>query len=168
VLQTPVTFAPNDFAIWTANVPTPPDAPLINHPVSRLHLPLIANGVEGGERGVSDRRRLLEREVGRLRQEVVLCSARILSEGAFAPAEHLIARPKLFHVSADRLDLPGYIESRNLAPRLAQANPQTHDVWHPLQEMPGADIDCRCAHAYQHLIVLDDRLVDVLDLQDIR
>jgi hypothetical protein len=30
VLQTPVTFAPNDFAICTANVPTPPDAPLIN------------------------------------------------------------------------------------------------------------------------------------------
>jgi hypothetical protein len=28
VLQTPVTFAPNDFAICTANVPTPPDAPL--------------------------------------------------------------------------------------------------------------------------------------------
>ena len=30
VLQTPVTSAPTDFAIWTANVPTPPDAPLIS------------------------------------------------------------------------------------------------------------------------------------------
>src|SRR6185437_4091690 len=30
VLHTPVTFAPTDFAICTANVPTPPDAPLIN------------------------------------------------------------------------------------------------------------------------------------------
>src|SRR2546421_10151056 len=29
VLHTPVTSAPNDFAIWTAKVPTPPDAPLI-------------------------------------------------------------------------------------------------------------------------------------------
>src|SRR5882757_8489219 len=29
VLQTPVTSAPNDLAICTANVPTPPDAPLI-------------------------------------------------------------------------------------------------------------------------------------------
>ena len=28
-LHTPVTSAPNDFAICTANVPTPPDAPLI-------------------------------------------------------------------------------------------------------------------------------------------
>src|SRR6266511_1637578 len=29
VLQTPVTSAPNDLAICTAKVPTPPDAPLI-------------------------------------------------------------------------------------------------------------------------------------------
>jgi hypothetical protein len=29
VLHTPVTSAPKDFAICTANVPTPPDAPLI-------------------------------------------------------------------------------------------------------------------------------------------
>src|SRR5437899_6372315 len=29
VLHTPVTFAANDFAICTANVPTPPAAPLI-------------------------------------------------------------------------------------------------------------------------------------------
>jgi hypothetical protein len=28
VLQTPVTFAPNDLAICTAKVPTPPEAPL--------------------------------------------------------------------------------------------------------------------------------------------
>src|SRR2546423_12176447 len=30
VLQIPVTLASNDFAICTANVPTPPDAPLIS------------------------------------------------------------------------------------------------------------------------------------------
>jgi len=30
VLHTPVTRAPNDLAICTANIPTPPDAPLIN------------------------------------------------------------------------------------------------------------------------------------------
>jgi hypothetical protein len=30
VLQTAVTVAPKDFAICTANVPTPPDAPLRN------------------------------------------------------------------------------------------------------------------------------------------
>src|SRR5215470_7184321 len=30
VLHTPVTVAPNSFANCTANVPTPPDAPMIN------------------------------------------------------------------------------------------------------------------------------------------
>lgn len=30
VWQTPVTSAPNDLAICTANVPTPPDAPMTN------------------------------------------------------------------------------------------------------------------------------------------
>ena len=30
VLDTPVTSAPNALAIWTANVPTPPDAPVIS------------------------------------------------------------------------------------------------------------------------------------------
>ena len=38
VLHTPVTFAPSDLAICTANVPTPPDAPLISDPLPRLHL----------------------------------------------------------------------------------------------------------------------------------
>jgi hypothetical protein len=34
--------------------------------------------------------------------------------------------------------------------------------------MPVADIDGRGVHAYQHLIVADDRRVDVPELQDIR
>jgi hypothetical protein len=80
----------------------------------RLDPALIANGSEGGERRVSNGRRLLEREVRRLRQEVVLCSAGILGEGASAPAEHLIAGSKPLDVPADRLSLPGHIESRDL------------------------------------------------------
>src|SRR3954468_7722465 len=76
----------------------------------RLNLPLIANGGECGERRVSDRGRLFEREIGWLRQEVVLCSTRVLGEGAFAPTEHLIARSKLMHVRPDCLDLAGYVD----------------------------------------------------------
>ena len=84
---------------------------------------MIANSIEGGEGGVSNGRGLLEREVGRLRQEVVFSSARILGEGAPAPAEHLVARSKLLHVFADRLDLPGQIESRY--PCLGLSGPDT-------------------------------------------
>src|SRR5919109_39745 len=133
-----------------------------------MHLPLIANGGEGGERGVSDGRRLLEGEVGRLRQEVVLRGARILGEGAPAPAEHLIARSKLFEVSADRLDLTGDIEPRYRAPRFTQAGHRAHDVRYAPQEVPVADIDGRRPDPYEHMVVLDDRLVDGSELQDVR
>jgi len=129
---------------------------------------LIANGIEGRESRVTDGRGLLERQVGRLRQEVVLWSARILGESALAPAEHLIARSKLLHVSADRLDPARDISSRDLALRLAQADHHAHDVRHAPQEVPVADIDRRGVNAYQHLAVADHRLVDVLALQDIR
>jgi hypothetical protein len=45
---------------------------------------------------------------------------------------------------------------------------ETWVVRHAPQEVPVADIDGRCVHVYQHLIVLDDRLIDALELQDIR
>src|SRR5215471_1230637 len=40
VLQTPVTSAPNDLAICTANVPTPPEAPLIRTVCPALTCPV--------------------------------------------------------------------------------------------------------------------------------
>src|SRR6478672_2999925 len=114
VPQTPVTFARTTWRsarrTWRRRQRT-----VDQHPVPGLHLPLIANGSEGGERGVSNGRRLPEREAGRLRQDVVLRSARILGEGAPTPAEHLIARSKLLYAAADCLDLPGHVESRCLA-----------------------------------------------------
>ena len=93
------------------------------HPLPRLDFALIANGGQRSERGVSNRRRLLKREVGRLGQEIALRSTRILGERALAPAEHLIARPKLLDASPGRLNLPCDIESRYLAPRPAAGQP---------------------------------------------
>jgi len=40
VLHNPVTTAPNDLAIWTAKVPTPPDAPIIKTFCPGLTFPL--------------------------------------------------------------------------------------------------------------------------------
>src|SRR3954454_5404989 len=138
------------------------------HPVPGLHLPLIANGREGGERGVSNCRRLLEREVGRIRQDGALRSARILGERTPAPAEHLIARSKLLDPASDRLDLPSHIESWYLAPWPPQAGHRAHDVRDPPREVPVADIDGRRPHPYEHLVVLDDRVVDLPEFQDVR
>ena len=59
-----------------------------------LDLAVVAQELQGGGRRHADGGRLLEREVGRLRQEVVLARRRVLGECAGAPAEHLVARSK--------------------------------------------------------------------------
>jgi hypothetical protein len=128
---------------------------------------LIANGIEGGERRVSNGRGLLKCEVRRLCQEVVLTGTRILGEGAVAPAENFVTRLKLLYVAADRLNLPGHVDTRYLAPWLGQSDRRAHDVRRAPEEVPVADIDDRCADANQYLVVCCDRLVDVLELQDI-
>ena len=138
-----------------------------HHLLPRLDLPLIANGIEGGEGRVSDGRGLLKREVGRLRQQVVLFSTRVFGKGAVAPAENLIAWLKLLHAVADRFNLPRQIESRYLVLRLEQPDRRTHRVRDAPEEVPVADIDGRGANAHQHLVFSCDRLVDVLELKDI-
>ncbi|WP_308259298.1 ANTAR domain-containing protein [Pseudonocardia sp. H11422] len=67
VLHTPVTSAPTALAICTANVPTPPDAPM----TSGLYLPTVTNTLQGREGRDDDDRRLLEGEVRRLGREVL-------------------------------------------------------------------------------------------------
>src|SRR4249919_98563 len=59
VLQTPVTSAPSDLAIWTANVPTQPDAPLtrtvLPGPTCDLRegiVDLVLGEIENAPRGV--------------------------------------------------------------------------------------------------------------------
>ena len=68
VLHTPVTSAPNAFAICTAKLPTPPDAPMISTFSPGLDAPVVADGLQRGEPGDGDGGRLLEGEVRRLRR----------------------------------------------------------------------------------------------------
>src|SRR5919199_1295809 len=104
VLATPVTWAPNALASWTAYDPTPPAAP-----ITRTRwpgwTPQVAERLKGGEAGDGDDRRLLEGEAGRLRLEMVLTGTGVLGVGAVAPAEHLVARLEPGDVAADCLDL---------------------------------------------------------------
>ena len=83
-------------------------------------LPLVAKSLQGGEPRHRYRRRLLEREVGRLRRELVLGSAHVLGEGAAALAEYFIARSKLRHVHADRLNVSCHVDAGDDPLRLAQ------------------------------------------------
>src|SRR3954468_9616053 len=162
VLQTAVTFAPQAFAICTAYGPTSARPAVDQDPLSLLHPAVIANGGERGQRRVADRRRLLERQVGRPGPQVLRRSAGIFGQRTAAPAEHLIARLKVLDVASDRLNVPGYVASRYLAPRPAEAETQAHHVRDTPQKVPVADVDGRCAYAYEHLVAPRDRLVDLL------
>ena len=94
-----------------------------------------------------------------------MSSARIFSKGASAPAENLIARSKLRHVLADRLDSTRQIESRDVVPWPERPGRNAHDVRRASQQVPVANIDGRCLNANQHLIVACDRPLDVLEFQ---
>ena len=128
MLQTPVTSAPNDFAICTAKVPTPPEAPLIKTFCPGWRSPLITQSLQGGQRGQGHGRRLLERQVGRLRRQQVSrdtgvlgtatrrdLSSRICSEARPRPPEYLIAWAELGHGLAHRLNLPRQVPRQNVA-----------------------------------------------------
>src|SRR5437660_10069747 len=80
-----------------------------------LDLALVAKQLESSGCRYADGRGLLEREVGRLRNEMVRRSGRVLGEGARAPTEYLIAWPEAGHAIADRLDRSRYVRSRHTA-----------------------------------------------------
>ena len=162
VLHTPVTSAPNDLAICTANVPTPPDAPGDQDLLSRLDIPVIAQSLEGSKRRHADRRGLLECEIGRFQRQPLLGGGRILGEGALAPTEDLLTRLELGHALADRLDRPCDIRSRNTVLCSGQAEHRAHDVRHASYAMRVTDMDRGRVNSYQHLIILDHRPVDFL------
>ena len=111
VLHTPVTSAPKALASCTANVPTPPDAPMIRTfcpgwtwPVSRSACRAV--GAEMGTAAACSKVRFAGLGAS------LSSRARAYSAKAPSPdAEHLVARLEPGHVLADRLDAPGDIRA---------------------------------------------------------
>ena len=102
VLHTPVTSAQKALAIWTAKVPTPPEA--ANEPAPSVRgstraWSRTACGAVSAE--TEDGRRLLEREARRLGCESSLARRGPTGEGAVAGAVDLIARLEPGHLLAD-------------------------------------------------------------------
>ena len=162
VLHTPVTSAPSALAICTANVPTPPDAPLIRTLLARLDLAVVAQELQSGRGGHTDRGRLLEREVDRLLDELVLGRPRIFGERSRAPAEHLVARSKARATSlptASTVPAKSVPGTRFFGFRRPRGEP--HDERRAGHEDPVTDMDGSRLDADQHLVVRDLRLVDV-------
>jgi hypothetical protein len=91
--------------------------------VPGLDASVVAQTLQGGQRGQGYGRRLVEREVGRFQLQEILRDGDTLSEGAEAAqeraSEHLVTGAKRRDVLADRFDLPGGIATRNTEARLA-------------------------------------------------
>src|SRR5712692_3914130 len=166
VLHTPVTSAPKDLAICTANVPTPPPAPLIRtfcpgriFPLSRRPCNAVrpATGTEAACSNVT------------LLGLVTNADSRVHTYSARAPLHAPnTSSPgfELGHLPSDRFNLAGHIASRS-HPWFAQpecnakeGRPTSHNVSVKWIEGSRADFD-------QNLIVSRGRLRSLYTLENI-
>ena len=130
-------------------------------------LPFVPEELEGGRGRNADSSRLLEGEVGWLLDEVVLSRPGVLSEGARAPAEDLVARTELRDTAADRLDRSCNVRSGYAILRLPKAGGQAHDPGRARHQDPVADMDGRRMNPDEDLGVRDLGLVDGRELEHI-
>ncbi len=134
--------------------PHAPGRPDDQHLLAGQDLAPVAQTVEGNDGGRGHRRRLLEREVRRLRRQRPGSGDRVLCEGAVAGAEHVVARPEPRHVLAGRLHRARHVHAPH--PRLGRAEPEAqdaHQVRLTRHDVPVADVDTRRAHADEHVVV---------------
>src|SRR5438046_9869674 len=87
VLHTPVTSAPKVLAICTANVPTPPAAPLIRDLLPGLNSSLVAQTLQRGEPRNVNGSGLLERHALGFHDDVFLFTGRVLGKGTAESTE---------------------------------------------------------------------------------
>jgi|GEM_PF-5950417 len=69
---------------------------------------------------------------------------------------------------SDRLDVPGYIQSQDAVPGSTQPRDQPCALRPAEQVVHVSHVHASRVDSYQHLIVLGDRLVDVLEFEHIR
>ena len=155
-LDTPATSAPNAFAICTAYVPTPPDAPMISTFWPGATFPWSRTAWSAVEPEMASTAACSKPRFAGRGASLPSASAGVLGEGALADAEHLVARPEPGHVRADRLDDPGQVHARD--GDLGRAHPEAHEADRIRQaghDVPDAPVDAGRAHTDQHLAVSD-------------
>src|SRR6266508_1958213 len=172
VLHTPVTWAPSALAIWTANVPTPPDAPLTRTfcpgctwaasrsacraPHAAVGTPAACSKVIVGGFGTTLSR-----------------GARVLGEGAGdievgAGSEDLVARVKIRDLRTDLGDRAGNVRPSDTVPRSPKFGAEAGDVRDAPHDDAVSQVEASRVHADQHVLLPDDRFVDLLRGENIR
>ena len=153
--DTPVTSAPNALAICTANVPTPPDAPLIRTFWPGRTLPSSRRSCRAVVADTPTAAACSNVRLAGFATNWSSLARRVLGEGAGAPAEHLVARAKALDVLADRFDRARDVRPRDRVLRLAQPGGHAHDEGRAGHEDPVADMDRGRVDADQDLVVAD-------------
>ena len=132
-----------------------------------LDLALVAQRLEGGEPRHRNGCRFLERDVGRLGRKLLLGGARVFGPGAGSGAEHLVTRLKRLDVLADGFDPPSQIAPHVRVVGSPQPCPHSCEVG-PGHAVPLDGIDRSRLNPDEHLVVFQDRLVDVPELERVR
>src|SRR6266566_7468231 len=132
------------------------------HPLPGLHLRVVAHGLQRGERGDGDGRRLLEGKVGGLGCQPGRPGADVRGEGSVAGAVDLIARLEPGHLLTGGLD-----RSRQAATGVGGLGPakpearQTDGVRQARHQMPRAPVHAGGMHPHEDLVGCDRRPGDL-------
>ena len=165
MLHTPVTWAPNAFAICTANDPTAPPAPMISTFCPGCTSPLSRSAWRAAKQEVGTVAACSKVRFAGLGAILSVPSGGVLGEGAGGDAEHLIARLEPRDILADLLDATRRIDAPD--PGLGPAEPEAQDAEQVRQtrhDVPVADVCTRRVNAEQHVAAADHRFVDICEL----
>ncbi len=120
--------------------------------LSRPQAALVAQALQGRDRGNRHRGRLLEAQVRRLvHQRPVLAHDQVLGERAPPRAEHRVPGLESGHARPDRGHRAGKIDAQAITLRPAEARLDAHEVGRAREVVPVKRVDGGGVHAHQHL-----------------
>src|SRR5665213_2387839 len=140
VLHTAVTRASSDLAICTANVPTPPAAPLMRTCCPLRILPL-SQALQRGDSGDGYGCGLLPGDVFRFESERRCGGAHVFGEGAFGCPEDRITRFECGDVAADGFDDSSYVCAEVSGFGRAQAGEKANERRGTADKVPIVGVD---------------------------
>src|SRR5436190_1809001 len=137
------------------------------HRLSGLNLPVIPDRLESGRARDRDGSRLLEREVRRLRSQLLDRGGRELRERTLADPVDGVADVERADVWTYRLDTTRDVPASHPDLRLRQTTRRTERERHPGHVVPVPGEEACGLNAQQHFTAADRRGVDVLEVQDV-
>ena len=173
LLHTPVTSAPSALAICTANVPTPPPAPLISTVIPGWTFPFgsACNAVTPACGAAAACSKVRFAGFGTIRVSGATtysgCSALPAMSCATSSARSL-ADSKAGHAAADRLNAPGEVPAWDRPPRPENPGGEPQHVRDSSQEVPVSGVHRRRMDPYQYVGLPNDRLGYIAQLQPVR